>query len=655
MANRLSRSTSPYLLQHADNPVDWWAWGEEAFARGTGARRPGPPVGRLRRVPLVPCHGARVVRGQRDGGPSQRPLRCVKVDREERPDVDAVYMQATQALTGQGGWPMSVFLTPDGDRSSPAPTSRAAQGMPSFRQVLAAATTPGPTGRDEVASRRRSSPSPRPAPIGQARQARRAPTPPRRPLPAEFDVNTAASAAHPSSRRRWSSRPCCASGVARRAAMGHDLRGDGPGRHLRPAGRRVRPVQRRPGWVVPHFEKMLYDNALLWASMPTVAATGYGWRTGSPGETADFLRGTADRRGRVRVRAGRRHARAAGGRVLRLDAGQLAEVLGAEDAGLGPRSYFGVTVEGTFEEGASVLQLPRTRASSTPRGRFIKARLLAARGGRPAPGRDDKVVAAWNGCGRRAGGGRRLFDRPIRDVALAAAELLVRVHLDGRAPSRGRGTAGRGDAGVPGGLRRPCTGECAAGRCPGRPTVAGSGPVAADGSAGSVRRRRRGVFRHRGGHAESLYTRPQDANDNATPSGLSAAVHALGLMAELTGDGSYADRAERAAQSVGGLARQAPRFAGWLLADAISRTAGRTPVQVAVVGDEDEARAALVREAYLRAPAGSVVVAGIPDQPGFALLADRPLVDGRATAYVCRGFVCRLPVTSVEALAEQLT
>src|SRR3712207_6403328 len=150
--------------------------------------------------------------------------------------------------------------------------------------------------------------------------------------------------------------------------------------------------------------------------------------------------------------------------------------------------------------------------------------------------------------------------------------------------------------------------------------------------------------------AEALYTRPQDPTDNATPSGLSAAIHALALMAELTGDTTYADRAERAVHSAGGLARQAPRFAGWLLADAISRTAGRTPVQVAVVGPEDETRAALVREAYLRAPAGSVVVAGMPDQPGFDLLADRPLVEGRATAYVCRGFVCRLPVTSVEAL-----
>jgi uncharacterized protein len=153
--------------------------------------------------------------------------------------------------------------------------------------------------------------------------------------------------------------------------------------------------------------------------------------------------------------------------------------------------------------------------------------------------------------------------------------------------------------------------------------------------------------------AEALYTRPQDPTDNATPSGLSAAVHALELMAELTGESAYADRAERAARTVGGLARQAPRFAGWLLADAISRTPGCAPIQVAVVGEENAA-AALVREAHLRAPAGSVVVAGAPDQRGFALLADRPLVDGRATVYVCRGFVCRLPVTSVEALADQL-
>jgi uncharacterized protein YyaL (SSP411 family) len=154
--------------------------------------------------------------------------------------------------------------------------------------------------------------------------------------------------------------------------------------------------------------------------------------------------------------------------------------------------------------------------------------------------------------------------------------------------------------------------------------------------------------------AEPLYTRPQDPTDNATPSGLSAAVHALRLTAELTGVDRYAARADRAAASAGELTRRAPRFAGWLLADAISQTSDRRPVQVAVVGPDDAARAALVHTAHQLAPAGSVVLAGIPDQPGLALLADRPMINNQPTAYVCRHFVCRLPVTSVDALASQL-
>ena len=153
--------------------------------------------------------------------------------------------------------------------------------------------------------------------------------------------------------------------------------------------------------------------------------------------------------------------------------------------------------------------------------------------------------------------------------------------------------------------------------------------------------------------AEQLYTRPQDPTDNATPSGLSAAVHALRLMAELTGIDRYAARADRAAASASELVRRAPRFAGWLLADAISQTSGRRPVQVAVVGPDNAARAALAYTAHQMAPAGSVVLAGMPDQPGLALLADRPMINDQPTAYVCRHFVCRLPVTSVDALASQ--
>jgi uncharacterized protein YyaL (SSP411 family) len=155
--------------------------------------------------------------------------------------------------------------------------------------------------------------------------------------------------------------------------------------------------------------------------------------------------------------------------------------------------------------------------------------------------------------------------------------------------------------------------------------------------------------------AEPLYTRPHDPTDNATPSGLSATVHALGLMAQLTGEDRYADRAERAAATAGALAAQAPRFAGWLLAYAISRSGPRTPVQVAVVGPPGPARDELARLAHREAPAGSMIVAGMSDQPGFALLADRPVRDGRPTAYVCRHFVCRLPVTSVDELSAQLS
>ena len=154
--------------------------------------------------------------------------------------------------------------------------------------------------------------------------------------------------------------------------------------------------------------------------------------------------------------------------------------------------------------------------------------------------------------------------------------------------------------------------------------------------------------------AEQLYARPQDPTDNATPSGLSTTVHALRAMAELTGEERYSARADRAAASAAELVRQAPRFAGWLLADAISQTPTPRPVQVAVVGRDDQARAELALVAHQLAPAGSVVVAGEPDQPGIALLADRPLINDQATAYVCRQFVCRLPVTSAKDLASQL-
>jgi len=157
-----------------------------------------------------------------------------------------------------------------------------------------------------------------------------------------------------------------------------------------------------------------------------------------------------------------------------------------------------------------------------------------------------------------------------------------------------------------------------------------------------------------GAEAESLYLRPQDPTDNATPSGLSSTVHALSLLATATGRTDLAERAERAAATAGGLVDRAPRFAGWLLAYAASRLVA-PPVEVAVVGEPaDQATRQLSRTAHVGAPAGSVIMVGAPDTPGLDLLADRPLQGGRPTAYVCRGFVCRLPVTTAEELAAQL-
>jgi len=413
------------------------------------------------------------------------------------------------------------------------------------------------------------------------------------------------------------------------------------------------------GWVVPHFEKMLYDNALLLGGY-----THWWRRTGDPlaervvSETVDWL-----------VREMRTPH---GGFAASLDADsldenghlhegafyvwrpeQLTAALGPDD-GSWAAEVFTVTAPGTFENGASTLQL---LADTDDRRRFtaVRDRLRRVRDARTRPARDDKVVAAWNGwLVDSLVQAAMVFDRAEwLALAVEAAEAVWQVHWqDGRLRRASRG-------GRPGSALGILEDYAALAQASVRLAAALADPMWLD-RARTLLTVVLDQFDDAGGgffdtaaDAEALYTRPQDPTDNATPSGLSAAVHALELMAELTGESAYADRAERAARTVGGLARQAPRFAGWLLADAISRTPGCAPVQVAVVGEED-ARAALVREAYLRVPAGSVVVGGTPDQRGFALLADRPLVDGRATAYVCRGFVCRLPVTSVEGLAHQL-
>ena len=666
MANRLKDSLSPYLRQHADNPVDWFEWGEEAFDEA--ARREVPV---FLSVGYAACHWCHVMAHEsfEDPGTAQvlnERFVSIKVDREERPDVDAVYMQATQGLTGHGGWPMSVFLTPErlpfyaGTYFPPAPR----HGMPSFQQVLGAITDAWDERRDEV---HRSASTI----VGELAKRRIGPVPGRLTeqdcaaavtrLQGEFDAATGGFGGAPKfppsmvleTLLRDGGEPAMTMVARTATAMArggiYDQLGGGFARYSVDAD-----------WVVPHFEKMLYDNALL------LGAYTHWWRrTQDPlamrvvAETVDWLlteMRTPEGAFAASLDADSLdpHGHLHEGAYYVWTPSQLVEVLG-EEGGAWAAEVFRVTPDGTFEAGASTLQLP-VDPDDPARLAFLRDRLREARAKRARPARDDKVVAAWNGwLVDSLVSAAMVFDRPEwLATAAEAAEAVWRLHWqDGRLRR-----ASRDDR--PGSA--PGIAEDYAALAQAAVRLA-----SATGDAGWLDRARSLVgvlleqfddggagFFDTAADAERMYTRPHDPTDNATPSGLSAAIHALRLLAELTGEAAYADRADRAAASVGGLAAQAPRFAGWLLADAISALPARRPVQVAIVGPHDRARADLVRAAWRQAPAGSVVLAGEPDQPGFALLADRPLRDGRATAYVCRGFVCKLPVTSVEELVDQL-
>jgi uncharacterized protein len=664
--NRLASATSPYLLQHADNPVHWWPWSDEAFA--TAAERQVPV---FLSVGYAACHWCHVMAHESFEDPQTASMInehfvAIKVDREERPDVDAVYMQATQALTGQGGWPMSVFLTPDrkpfyaGTYFPPTPR----HGLPSFTQVLQAINDAWGDRRGELLDSasdivRQLS---KQATFGGAGELTAADCEKALlALQGEFDRTYGGFGRAPKFPPSMVVEALLRDGSEQSMIMAektleamarggiYDQLGGGFARYSVDAG-----------WIVPHFEKMLYDNALLlgvcthwWRrtrnplAERTVAET-VAWllremRTEQGAFAASLDADSEDDQGVLRE-----------GAYYVWNRDQLRAVLGEEDAAWAAEA-FSVTPGGTFEHGASTLQLLSDHDQL--RLTDVRERLRTARNQRSRPGRDDKVVAAWNALLVDAlVQAAMIFDRPEwLQIATEAAEHLWQLHWrEGRL----RRTSRDGVAGEAFGILEDYAAFA----------LAASRLAAAYAEPLWLNRAEQllevimeqfddpaGGFFDTAADAEQLYARPQDPTDNATPSGLSAAVHALRLMAELSGEGRYADRADRAAASATELVRRAPRFAGWLLADAISQTSRRKPVEVAVVGPDEAARAELVLLAHQLAPAGSVIVAGMPDQPGLALLNDRPMINKQPTAYVCRHFVCKLPVTSVEDLALQLT
>ncbi|WP_250287736.1 thioredoxin domain-containing protein [Streptomyces atroolivaceus] len=673
MANRLAQTTSPYLLQHADNPVDWWPWSPEAFEE---ARRRGVPV--LLSVGYASCHWCHVMAHESfEDAATADYLNAhfvpVKVDREERPDVDAVYMEAVQAATGQGGWPMTVFLTAEaepfyfGTYFPPEPR----HGMPSFQQVLEGVVAAWSDRREEVAEV-----------AGRIVRdlAGRSLTTGEGNLPGEPELAQAllrltrdydekhggfggAPKFPPSMVIEFLLRHHARTGAEGALQMAadscaamarggiYDQLGGGFARYS---------VDRE--WVVPHFEKMLYDNALLCRVYAHLwRATGSDLARRVALETADFMvrelrtteGGFASALDADSEDAQGRHVE---GAFYVWTLAQLREVLGEEDAAFAAE-YFGVTEEGTFEEGSSVLRLVgagETDTTDAARVDDVRARLLAARELRVRPERDDKIVAAWNGLAIAAlAETGAYFGRPdLVERATEAADLLVRVHMGDVA--RLCRTSKDGRAGDNSGVLEDY-GDVAEGFLA-LASVTGEGAWLE--FAGFLLDIVLQHFTGEGGQmfdaaddAEQLIRRPQDPTDSATPAGWTAAAGALLSYAAHTGSEAHRTAAEGALGIVGALGPKAPRFIGWGLAVAEALLDG--PREVAVAGP---VAGELHRAALLGRAPGAVVAAGEGPDAGyeFPLLVDRPLVGGEPTAYVCRHFVCDAPTTDAGELAAKL-
>ncbi len=666
MSNRLASATSPYLLQHADNPVDWWEWSDEAFEE---ARRRDIPI--FLSIGYSACHWCHVMAHESfEDVATAEYLNAnyvsIKVDREERPDIDSIYMEATVAMTGHGGWPMSVFLDHrgrpfyTGTYFPPEPRHQ----MSSFPQVLQAITDAWRERRGEIeaagqrivdalSGRQISEGAEHPPRVEDLDAAiyslmqdfdsqhggfGRAPKfPPSMVL--EFLIRYAAlpNTAHGSEALDMAERTLEAMA---RGGM-YDQVGGGFARYS---------VDDR--WVVPHFEKMLYDNALL------LRVYLHFWRlTGSSmaerivRETAEFLlRDLLTEQGGF-ASALDADSEGVEGKFYAWTRDELVEVLGATD-GEWAADLLHVTDTGTFEHGTSTLQLLRD-PDDWSRWQSIRTRLFEAREQRVHPGRDDKVVTSWNGLAiaAMAEAGQLLGEPTWIDAAVAAADLLISVHLGAHDDDRLCRTSKDGVAGNNLGVLddygsfaegllvlAQVTGEVAWLQFAGM-LLDISLQHFADGSGG---------FFDTADDAPELVRRPKDPADNAEPSGWFAVTNALVGYAALTGSSEHREAAERALGIVTTLAERAPRAVGWGLVAASALLAG--PLEVAVV--TDGASRELVDVAFASNSPGTVVAwgpVGDGDQP---LLRDRPLIGGNPTAYVCRGFVCDAPVTGVTQLAE---
>jgi uncharacterized protein YyaL (SSP411 family) len=680
MPNRLANETSPYLLQHANNPVDWYPWGPEALAKARAEDRP-----ILLSVGYSACHWCHVMEHESFEDPETAALMNerfvnVKVDREERPDVDSIYMTAVQQMTGHGGWPMTVFLAPDGapfwggTYFPPEPR----HGMPAFRQVLTALADAWDNRRGDVS---RSADE-----LREMLQRTNAAAGQRSTLDTgildrafeglahRFDARHGGLGGAPKfpqpmllelMLRHWRRTGSAdalrmAEVTLRRMAAGgiYDHLGGGFHRYSVDAE-----------WLVPHFEKMLYDNALLArAYLHAYLATGndayrrvvdevleYALREMRTPEGAFASAQDADSEGEEGV-------------FYVWTPEEIDAALGPEDGPL-VRLYYGVTEGGNFE-GRSILHVTRTladaakeagvtaerMADAVARGRTV---LYEARAKRVWPGRDDKVLTAWNAMMiHTLAEAARVTERgEWRDAAVAAADFLLtklrpegrllRTYKDGRAKI---GAFLEDHALLADALLALYEATFDA-------RWVAEARALADEMLARFWDEGQGQLYDTASDAEPLVVRPRDVFDNATPSGNSVAVGVLLRLARLVGEERYARPAVRVLEAMAATAERVPVGFGHLLGALDLHLSA--PREVAVAGVPGERRTDALLQVLSRAYLPNVVVAlARPDDAASAavvpLLAGREMVEGKAAAYVCERFACRLPVTEPRSLAREL-
>ncbi len=697
--NRLQDASSPYLRQHADNPVDWFEWSSEAFELARSSDRPV-----FLSVGYSACHWCHVMAHESfsDEGVAKvlnDRFVSIKVDREERPDIDSVYMDAVQALTGRGGWPMSVFLTPDGvpffGGTYWPPDSR--HGMPGFMQVLDAVDTAWREQREDLLE------------SGKRLTAHLASAHELGPAAATLSPDVAARAAAGCiaawDRRLggFGSAPKFPQAMTIDFLLAHALRvGEDSGAGARQAATSTLEAMSRGGiydhvgggfarystddtWLVPHFEKMLYDNALLLRAyihgaqvvaqrQPDLARRFRRVAT----ETAEYL--LRDMRSPAGGFYAATDADSEGveGKFFTWSVAEFDEVVAA--AGEDPvffRRFYGVTTEGNFADphhpelpATSILHETSDRDETdddlSARIARVRAALHARRAQRIPPGLDDKVLTSWNGLalGALAEAGAVLDDPRYVVAAGDCARFLRRELVDRSDPGRPRllHTWREGHGGsVPAFLEdvaylaQGLLSLYEADADPAWPALAEV--LAADADARFAERdddgTPTGAYFSTADDAEALLTRPKDLWDNATPAGSSVMVDVSLRLAALTGEPAHAERAERTLARFAARAERAPTGYGELLRG-LERFLGG-PQEVAVVGlaGASDTRA-LVREYRRRWRPASVLAVGGPGSSQPALLAGRDLVKGRPAAYVCRHFACERPVTDPDELRALL-